>query len=374
MPRPTAVLIAAASGRALAASARRGGYTPLVADFFGDEDTLAAAGAHVRLPDGLTHGMCSDGILAALERLARVEKPAGIVCGTGFEDRPALLVAIARRWRLLGNGADVVVRAKDPRALAEFCRDCGIPHPALSLRPPADPAGWLMKRRGGAGGRHIRAAVHSDTADEAFYFQRRVEGRPVSALVVADGRRALVLGFSEQWCSPTADHPFRYGGAVRPAPLARTAADAMIAAVQRLVPKLSLVGLNSADFLIDGRSIQLLEINPRPGATLDIFEPDDDSIFAMHIAACEDILPAKAPGFEQAKASAIVYAERHIPAFPALDWPAWAADRPGVGTAVAKGDPLCTVFARAASAASAQALAQRRAAMIVTTTNASLAA
>ena len=34
------VLIAAISGRALAASARRGGYVPLVADFFGDADTL----------------------------------------------------------------------------------------------------------------------------------------------------------------------------------------------------------------------------------------------------------------------------------------------------------------------------------------------
>ncbi|MGA7489011.1 MAG: ATP-grasp domain-containing protein [Xanthobacteraceae bacterium] len=374
MPRPTAVLIAAASGRALAASARRSGYTPLVADFFGDEDTLAAAGAHVRLPDGLTRGMCSDRIVAALEDLARVRKPAGIVCGTGFEDRPELLVAIARRWRLLGNGADVVVRTKDPRMLAELCGDCGIPHPALSLEPPADPAGWLRKRKGGAGGRHIRAAAHSDTAGEAFYFQRRVEGRPVSALVVADGRRALVLGFSAQWCSPTADHPFRYGGAVRPAALTRTAADAMIAAVQRLVPKLSLVGLNSADFLVDRGSIQLLEINPRPGATLDIFEPHDDSIFAMHIAACEGILPARAPSFEQAKASAIVYAERDVAVFPALDWPAWTADRSGVGTAVAKGDPLCTVLASAPSAPSARALAQRRAAMIVATTNASLAA
>jgi len=36
-----AVLIVAASGRALAASARRGGYLPLVVDFFGDADTIA---------------------------------------------------------------------------------------------------------------------------------------------------------------------------------------------------------------------------------------------------------------------------------------------------------------------------------------------
>ena len=373
MREPTAVLIAAASGRALAASARRGGYVPLVADFFGDHDTVATAHAHVRLPDGLARGMRGDGVLAALERLATARAPAGVVCGTGFEDRPELIGAIARRWRLFGNGADVVARAKDPLAFAQLCRDCGIAHPDLSLAAPADPSGWLVKRKGGAGGRHIRAAIDVDATAETFYFQRCCAGQPVSALILADGRRAVVLGFSAQWSSPTPRQPFRYGGAVQPAPLARAAVDAMIEAVQRLVPVMSLVGLNSADFLLDESGIQLLEINPRPGATLDIFESSEDSLFAMHIAACEGILPAQAPSFEQARASAIVYAERDVAAFPALDWPAWTADRPDAGSSVAKGDPLCTVFGCAASAASAQALAQRRAAMILATTNASLA-
>jgi predicted ATP-grasp superfamily ATP-dependent carboligase len=373
MPEPTAVLIAAASGRALAASARRGGYVPLVADFFGDQDTVATAHAHIRLPDGLARGMRRDGVLAALERLATMREPAGVVCGTGFEDRPEVLGAIARRWRLFGNTPEIVARTKDPFSFAKLCRDCDIPHPELSPAQPADPTGWLVKRKGGAGGRHIRAAVEADAAAGTFYFQRRREGRPVSALILADGRRAVVLGFSAQWSSPTPRQPFRYGGAVQPAPLARAAVDAMTEAVQRLVPVMSLVGLNSADFLVDESGIQLLEINPRPGATLDIFESNEDSLFAMHIAACEGILPAQAPSFEQARASAIVYADRDVAAFPALDWPAWTADRPDAGSSVAKGDPLCTVFGCAASAASAQALVQRRAAMILATTSASLA-
>ena len=92
-----AVLIAAASGRALAASARRGGYAPLVADFFGDEDTAAVAEANIRLGHGLARGMSSGLVIAALERLASPRQPAGIVCGTGFEDRPELLADIAQR-------------------------------------------------------------------------------------------------------------------------------------------------------------------------------------------------------------------------------------------------------------------------------------
>src|SRR5262245_38905029 len=95
--RSKAVLIAAASGRALAASARRGGFLPLVADFFGDEDTLGFAGGHVRLENGLRRGMQAEELLPALEQIADACEPAGVVCGTGFEDRPELLGRIAQR-------------------------------------------------------------------------------------------------------------------------------------------------------------------------------------------------------------------------------------------------------------------------------------
>jgi uncharacterized protein len=369
MPRTGAVLIVAASGRALAASARRGGFVPLVADFFGDQDTIAVAAAHVRLCDGLERGMRRYNILPALESLAARQEPAGIVYGTGFEDRPELISSIRRRWKLLGNPPEVVARAKDPLGLSKLCCGNGIAHPDISLSPPSGPHNWLRKRKGGAGGQHIRAAVNDgDARDGTFYYQRRVDGTPTSALFLAEENRALVLGFSAQWSSPTPEQPFRYGGAVQPASLARAAIEAMTETVQKLAAGLSLVGLNSADFLVDERGIKFLEINPRPGATLDIFEPVDDSLFAMHIAACGNILPAKAPCFERARASAIVYAERDIAAFPMLDWPHWAADRPAIGSRIARGDPLCTVFACATGAAEARALAERRIAMILSLT------
>src|SRR4029078_4998160 len=146
MNRATAVLIAAASGRALAASARRGGYAPLVADFFGDEDTAASSAAHVRLDYGLARGMRYDTVIAALESLARAREPAGIVCGTGFEDRHDLLAALARRLTLFGTAPAVVARAKDPLTFAKLCQDCGVAHPDTSFGRPQDPANWLHQR------------------------------------------------------------------------------------------------------------------------------------------------------------------------------------------------------------------------------------
>lgn len=365
MPDRPAVLIASASGRALAQSARRGGYLPLVADFFADQDTAALAHDLVCLEHGLARGMQADSLLAAFEALGRSRQPIGVVCGTGFEDRPQLLARIGARWRLLGNDAQTVTMVKDPRAFASLCHDLGIPHPDTILLPPAEPNGWLAKRKGGAGGSHIVRANAHDFAGEAFYFQRAVPGRPISALFLADRRRAIILGFSTQWASPTALRPFRYGGAVRPAALAPQVADALADVVHRVMQAIPLVGLNSADFLVDGKEFRLLEINPRPGATLDVFEPAEGSLFALHVAACEGGLGDAPPRLDGAFAAATVYAESDIVALPATTWPDWAADRSVPGTAFKAGDPLCTVTAAAATAAAAKARVDERVKLVL---------
>jgi predicted ATP-grasp superfamily ATP-dependent carboligase len=360
------VLIAAASGRALAASARRAGYAPLVADFFGDQDTIAAARAHMRIKACDGRGMDSDELIAAFHALAATREPSGAVCGTGFEDRPDVLARIAQHWTLIGNSPATVERIKDPTILAALCRRCVIPHPHTKLDAPKDKTGWLAKRIGGAGGTHIRIAGGERSTSEPYYYQRCVSGDSVSALVLADGRSAMVLGFSVQWSSPAPERPFRYGGAAQPAALARETADDLTRAVQQLTPLVSLVGLNSFDFLVDGREFYLLEINPRPGATLDIFELQSSrSMFAMHVEACRGILPDTSPTFGRAAASAIVYADHDIPGVPFSDWPGWAADQPIAGSSVSAQSPFCTVFASAATAALARKLVDQRAQAIL---------
>lgn len=365
MPDTPAVLIAAASGRALAQSARRGGYQPLVADFFADQDTVALAHDHVRIEHGLARGMDEEKLLAAIAKLSRSRQPIGVVCGTGFEDRPQLLARIAQRWRLLGNDPQTVTRVKDPHAFAALCGDCNIPHPDTIPSPPSESTGWLAKRKGGAGGSHIASVSAQDFAHDEFYFQRVTPGVPVSVLFLADGRRAMTLGFSAQWASPTAQRPFRYGGAVRPAALAPGMEDALASSLHRLMQTIPLVGLNSADFLVDRDEFRLLEINPRPGATLDVFEPAEGSLFSLHVAACKGQLVTAAPCLDGARAAAIVYAERDIAAVPATQWPDWTADRPGPGTVIKAGEPLCTVMAAAATAAAARAGVDERLAMVL---------
>ena len=64
-------------------------------------------------------------------------------------------------------------------------------------------------------------------------------------------------------------------------------AEEIARSVASITSELGLVGLNSADFLVSGDTVWLIEINPRPGATLDVFEPNEGALFAHHVAACE---------------------------------------------------------------------------------------
>ncbi len=353
------MLIAAQSGRALAAAARRAGYVPLVADLFEDDDTRALALRTARLPGGLGRAPGRAALLRTLERLSAGSRPIGLAYGTGFETRPELLDAVAERYPLLGNGGGTVKRLKDPHAFAALCRDCAVSHPEVAMRPGEGE--WLEKRAGGTGGTHVRPA-RPGRVRPPRYVQCRVAGEPISALFLANGRgRALVLGFSEQWTTPVPGHPFCWGGAVRPARLDPTLTSAMEAAVGRLAAAAGLVGLNAADCLVRADGFDVLEINPRPGASLDVFAGPQELLFEWHVAACRDRqLPAQPPGFQGAAASAVAYARRAVSVREGFTWPEWAADRQGPDRPVLEGGPLCTVLAEAENVEAARALAMTR--------------
>jgi len=365
-----AVLIAAISGRALAASARRGGYLPLVTDFFGDQDTLAVARAYARAGGSLRRGFDENALVHVLQTLSERHDPIGVVCGTGFEDRTPLLRRLAERWRLFGNGAERVARIKDPAFLSALCNNLGIPFPRVSSSKPEAQTEWLAKRRGGAGGAHIKPMTQSVGGRGDMYYQQKLPGKPVSALFLADGKNAVLLGFSAQWSSPARRQAYRYGGAVRPADLGPLTATALAAAVRRLAEATSLVGLNSADFLVDGKDFWLLEVNPRPGATIDVFEPPQGSLFALHLAACTGRLAEPLPYPEGARAAAIVYAESDIALAAPRDWPDWTTDRPIAGSAIKAGEPLCTVHACSSTATGARTLAEERRELVLAWTRA----
>jgi len=371
MPPPLAAV--ALSARTLAQAARRAGEPCVALDLFGDADTAAAAVAMVPLRGDFGRGFDRGDLLGTLRSLRG--RVAGVVYGAGFESAPDLLDEIGGILPLVGNGAAAVRRVKEPAALTALFAQAGLPHPEIARGPPPPDGGeWVAKQEGGSGGEHV---VPADTfrrqpgvaGDPRLYFQRRVPGEALSALFLADGRRrALVIGFTVQWSSPTPAAPYRFGGCAGPVAPAASLARRIAQACDALVEMTGLVGLNSLDLLIDGdAAVHAIEINPRPGATLDVFDTlCAPPLWRLHCeAAIRGSLPDRvALRGGASRAAGILHAPARLSVDTSLRWPAWVADRPAAGSEIEAGMPLCTVQASAADAGAARRRVEERARLL----------
>jgi predicted ATP-grasp superfamily ATP-dependent carboligase len=342
------LLIAAVTGRALAASAARGGYSVVVLDFFADRDTRAVARHVEAVTAAGALRFDRTALLRAADRLAPRSAP--LVYGAGFEGRPGLLARLATGRELLGNPADVIASVRDPRQFFPLLGRLDIPYPESRFGIPDEVAGWLVKNPGGAGGTQVRLATRRPIR-AGCYYQRLEPGEASSVLFLADGRRARVVGFNRQWVRPRPPQwPFLYGGAVGTAPIPASVASTIEERLDALVRATGLVGLNGLDFLLDGDRWAALELNPRPTATMELYDPDyPDGLFRLHLLACHGSLPTAQATPRAARAHAIVHAPAAWEATPAFRFPAWCRDIPMPGTRVAPGLPVCSVHAEAAS-------------------------
>ena len=355
------MLIAAVTGRALAASAARAGLPVVVLDYFADRDTCAVATACRSVVSPLGLRFDRRRLLTAADELAPMQTSGGLVYGSGFEGRVALLTRLSAGRQLFGNTPAVVAAVRKPGSFFPLLDRLGIRHPEVRYTAPADPSGWLVKDPGGAGGTRVRPADRRRVRAEA-YFQRHTPGRACSVLFLADGRRAFVVGFNEQWTSATHPSlPFLYGGAVGQIPLPRAIELDLRSRLDALVEATGLVGLNGVDFLLAEDGWSVLEVNPRPTATMELYDLDyDRGLFEAHLRACAGELPASAPLARMARASTIVHATHPWVIGGGFAFPHWCRDLPQPGTRLAPGHPVCTVHAEAATPDAAVALVRER--------------
>lgn len=338
---------------------------PLVVDGYGDEDTGECAFAVEHLPEFVTTGITAKALTAALERLvaASAEPPIGLVLGTGFEDRPLLVADLAEDYELLGSSAASITHSKRPAQFFPTLTRLGIPHPETQFNPPVNPEGWLKKRTGGSGGLHIRNATAASKTSETAYFQKQVTGDAISVLGIVSAQ-GDAFAFSRQWTAPSPSHPFRYGGATGPLTLDEDLEARLIDTCMTLAREFELQGIVSFDFLVNDGEPLLIEINPRPGATLDVFDDASGTLFAAHIAACTGDNPAELLQASwqppAARSVAYLYADAGPLTVRAIDWPQWAMDRPAPGTHIAPYDPITTVSAQAGTPDDAEHLCFER--------------
>lgn len=349
------LVVVALSARMLAEAAARDGFEVVALDLFGDVDTCEASSRWFPIGEASYLEIDGERLLGRLSALARRSGVLGWVAGSGFEGHTEWLARGTECLPLIGNDAATVAAVRNPSRFFGVLDEAGIGHPPVH-HGAAPGGGWLQKDAGGCGGWQVRRAAEGDTAlSPRHYFQQELPGRPMSATLVANQVEAQVIGFNEQMVRPVAGRPYVFSGVVGPVPLPLPAQREVERAAQVLTRAFGLRGLASLDFLLNGEQVAVLEINPRPPASMALYA--DGGLMAAHVAACRHAALPPRPGREGrplVRGHEIVYAGRSLrlderAASRLAAWPE-AHDLPCAGGCFEPGDPLCSLSATGADA------------------------
>ena len=144
--------------------------------------------------------------------------------------------------------------------------------------------------------------------------------------------------------------PFRFAGTLAPADISQEARARLEHAASQLARHYGLRGLVSVDALVAGDRVTVLEVNPRPGGSMDAYGAAlGVNLFALHAAACRGSPLPEPAAAAQSAGSLIVHARRATAVPASFVWPQWAADRSPTGSVIPAGGPICTVLAEAAT-------------------------
>jgi uncharacterized protein len=324
----------------LAQAARKIGMKPLVIDLWDDQDTRSCAEDSQKIPT-----LAEVHLSPAIDYFLGRYPVTCAVYGSGFERYPESLKNLADRLILLGNPPEVFARLHDKAAFFSLLAALQIPYPEVSFRIPDQEANWLIKPMQSQGGVGIRRCRTGEITEPSSYWQKYQEGEPHSVLFLADGKHSQIIGFNKQWAiALNARDEFIFSGLTNSTGLSAGQKRTISNWVAKLVAELSLNGLNSLDFIQHGETSYVLEINPRPPASMQLYDAD---LVTRHIKACQGELLEFQPDQLGFTGYQIVYAQQdtHIP--DGFDWSEGIVDIPNVGSIIGIGQPICSIIARA---------------------------
>ena len=337
MNRPEVLLIIAGSGRMLAEAAHKAGYQVMVIDHFADLDTRAHAIEVRRAPS-----LALEHVAPILEDLIGCYGVGRVIYGSGLEYHPETLEYLNSRFTLMGNAPDVFRGLQNKVGFFAALARLKIPFPQVSFTVPDIRCEWLTKPMQGLGGLGIRRDDAKGSCDEDVYWQKFQPGTPGSVLFLADSRDARIVGFNTQrTVQVSAGLEFAFFGLINHSILSGRQKALISLWLTQCVQIFGLKGLNSLDFIHDGEHVFVLEINPRPSASMQLY----GDLLNLHIEACRGTLPDTLPGQKGFAGFQVVYADAELRIPADLDWPDWARDRPEAGALCRAGQPVCSIEA-----------------------------
>ncbi|MFW5451723.1 MAG: ATP-grasp domain-containing protein [Methylophagaceae bacterium] len=334
------ILILAQSGRLLAQSATHADYPVWVADCFGDQDTLSIVDRWLKVPTLVNSN--HDTLVQILSELSQGEN-CSLICGSGIESCYTLLDSLPKNIQLIGNSAQTIHTIKTPPLFFSLLDKLELSYPDTQFERPKNDDAWLMKAPSGLGGSHIQK-LHSSSQITDHYFQKYIEGGSGSVLFLANGQNAQLISLNRQLIADNKESSFRLVAIEMPWNIAHAHQYYLKQAISKISKASGLVGLNSLDFMIsDQDECLILEINPRPSASVELID-NDENLFQYHINACQGILPIQPLNTATTHKISLRYlfAEMDYLIPDDMNWPIECHDLPATGTIISTNEPICT--------------------------------
>lgn len=310
------LLLIGASVRHLALSASLADIPIVGFDFFGDWDSQQYF-ANDGQPGGLRK-------ISSYRELTELIKPSlgnipTIISG-GIENHPQILAELAENVKILGGDLQSYRQLANPPGWPTLFADAKLNFPNSHTGPPPPfeaESQWLIKSSNKSGGLGVLAASPqqlSSDLTQGHYFQSRVVPDSsgdlgefsvsfVTSETGQDPPNTYLLGIAKPLNSQTRQRinagEFRYCGSTSDIRLSESLRQSVIEIGKTIAQKCNIRGLWGVDLIHANNICWIIDINPRPTASMELFETqfrktngrdawtnNFKSLVDLHIQAC----------------------------------------------------------------------------------------
>lgn len=381
------VVLVGASVRAAAFSALRAGYDPICIDLYADWDLCQVA---------TSHRVERQHYPSEFLQFARQFEGNPWLFTGGLENYPGIIDSLAAHGPLWGASARVLPCVRNPAVIHTKLLAAGISTPAVAFAyphpyptrnpvdrpyPPAIPGphpntivNWLEKPRTGSGGIGIRI-WRGGKIPRGSYLQAFVHGVAHAAVFLGSSTGARLVGVTRQLIGESfCNAPeFAYCGSIGPVNVTPAVEHQLEVVGNTIVNDIGVRGIFGVDFILDGETVQPIEVNPRYSASVEILELAlNTSCFRMHARVFQNqgdyepaavtILPARSLGKCVLYAQSPCRVKRDAPCYrqPVNVSNYQYADVPRPGAVHLAGEPILTLFAAADSITSCESVLREK--------------
>ncbi len=331
------VLIIASSARMLLQAARDQGYTSVAIDCFADVDSRQLATELVKVDS-----LCVTEVKKALIALQQKHLIHNVIYGSGLESEPETLQYLQQHYCVLGNSFEIVSHLLNKPEFFAFLKKQHIVYPPTTFDKPQNNQDWLIKPFASEGGIGIHWSENASSL-AGHYWQQYCVGDSCSVLFLANGREYQIIGFHKQFVSKRGKYAFVFSGLINQFSQQPWLQSQIADYLGKLISEYPLKGLNSLDFIVKDQSCYLLEVNPRPSASLALY---DSELLRAHINCCQSVDSLAVISQRQSfKAYKIIFADNRIVIPLKFQWPQWVSDRPQAASIINTDEPICSIIA-----------------------------